>query len=228
MTIANILKAEPLSGTVFKKYGLEYSNCLDLDLEEACQRYSINSQQVKLELANLRRFSKQLPEAFDRLLDSILYQHQLIKIKIPLIREALLIAIEHETSYQYELLTTKLKFELLNENLEIHLYKEEMILFPVFINLWARQLRPSDDLLPFWLKYPIESLESEHVSAKAILSEIKELSQYYKIPTNTSKQYKEACLKLDDFERSMVNIINLEDEALFPEALVLEKIFAAD
>lgn len=227
MTIVNILKAEPLSSNIFRKYGLDHSMCLTLEFEEACQKYSVDPLEVKLELISLSISSKQLP-AFDCLLENILHQHRHIKIKIQLIREALLKAIEHETTYLYELLKVKAKFEALIEGLEIHFYKEETILFPEFIKLWARQLQPTNDPLPFRLMYPIERLESEHESVKAILKEIKELRQYYKIPANSSEHYRKACLKLDDFERSLVKLTDMENEALFPKALIMEKIFTDD
>lgn len=228
MTVADILKAEPRSTSVFQKFELDYSACSDYPFEEACRRNSVDPQAVKKELINLRLSLKQTHESFGQLLEHVIRQHDIIKNAIPPVRQALLLAVEHQPSHLYELLTVKAKFDTLIESLEIHLYKEEKILFPEFTNLWKENGFTTSYPLPFRMMYPIETLESEHESVKAILREISELIRYYKIPGNTGKHYRTVCIALESFEKKLVELIDMEDRMLFPETLALEKSFTRD
>lgn len=228
MTVADILKAEPRSTSVFQKFELDYSACADYPFEEACSRNSVDPQVVKKELINLRLSLKQTHESFGQLLERVIRQHDNIKNAILPVRQALLLAVEHHTSHPYELLTVKTKFEILIESLEVHLYKEERILFPEFINLWKEHQFRMGYPLPFRMMYPIKTLESEHESVKTILREIRELIRYSRIPGNTDKYYRTVCIELETFEKKLVELIDMEDRMLFPETLALEKIFTRD
>lgn len=228
MTVADILKAEPQSAGVFRKYGLDYLGCSEHQFEEACRKCSADPWVVKEELFHLRLSLKRMHESFGQLLEDVLHQHNIIKNAIPHVRESLIVAVEHHGTQLCELLRVKSKFKEMMESLEVHLYKEEMILFPEFINLWNKKLHRTDYSLPFKMMHPIKSLESEHESAKAILIDIKELIRYYKMPKNADKHYREVCLKLEFFEKNLIKLIDLENQILFPEALSLERIFTSD
>lgn len=228
MTVADILKAEPRSTSVFQKFEFDCSACADYPFEEACRRNSVDPQVVKKELIKLRLSLEHTHESFGQLLEYVSRQHDTLKNAIPPVRQALTLALEQRTSHQYELLTVKAKFDTLIESLEIHLYKEERILFPEFIGLWKENRLPTGHPLPFSMMYPIETLECEHESVKAILREISELIRYYKIPGNTGKHERTVCMALESFEKKLVELIDMEDRMLFPETLALEKIFTRD
>ncbi len=160
-------------------------------------------------------------------IENILNHHQIVKRILSDIGATLAIAIAVEETSRYELLSIKTKFEMLQEQLELHLYKEEMVLFPEFMGLFDnRDGHPHAPSFP--LAYPIERLESEHETVKTILSEIRQLSGYHQIPKNTGESYQNVYRHLHALEKRMDDLIRLENTMLFPEALALENKFYND
>lgn len=228
MTVADILKAEPKSIDVFKKYGLDYFGCSDHPFDEACRKCSVDPRIVKEELLRLRLSLKGLHKSFGQLLEDVLHHHSAIKKAIPLLRESFLVALEHQGGCRNELLPLKTRFNTLIERLKIHLYKEEIILFPEFINLWNKTLYRTGYQLPFRMMHPIKGLESDHESALTILIDIRELVRHYNRPKKGDKPYGEIFRQLEFFGKNLIKLIDLENQILFPEALALEKIFEND
>jgi regulator of cell morphogenesis and NO signaling len=222
VTIAEIIRSEPLSVHVFKKQGLDYFDSIDLEFETACIECAVNPDTVRKELIAIRHSAKRLAEPFNQFIMMLLSHHDSLKEKIHCIRHALDLANIHEHTFRYELLTIKSKFETMVEKLEIHLYKEEEVLFPEFLKLWHKLQSSSYSSLSFCLEYPIESLESEHESVIAILEEIKQLRRYYNTPQQATEYYQNVCNELDKLEINLYNLIRLENSKLFPEALALE------
>jgi regulator of cell morphogenesis and NO signaling len=222
VTIAEIIRSEPLSVHVFKKHGLDYFNSTDLEFEKACIGSAVNPDTVRKELIAIRPSAKRLAEPFNQFIMMLLVHHDSLKENIHRIRHALDLANIHEHTFRYELLTIKSKFETMVEKLEVHLYKEEEVLFPEFLKLWHKLQSSSYSSLSFCLEYPIESLESEHESVIAILEEIKQLRRYSKTPQQATEYYQNVCSELDKLEINLYNLIRLENSKLFPEALALE------
>lgn len=226
MTVADILKAEPLSKPVLQKFGFDTTS-FSCQFEEACRKNSVDPQEIKKALLTLRLSLKQSPESFGHLLDHVIRQHESIKDAILSVHEVLSSAIEHEKNHRGELRSIKDKFDKLIESFEIHLYKEEAILFPEFINLWnGGQFRK--DPPPFRMEYPINTLEAEHESVKTILSDIRGIIQSYKISEHTGKYYQRVCIELESFEKKMMELIQLENQMLFPKTLDLERNYTND
>ena len=222
VTIAEIIRSEPLSVHVFKKHGLDYFNSTDLEFEKACIGCAVNPDTVRKELIAIRPSAKRLGEPFNQFIRMLLERHDSIKENIHRIRQDLDLTSIHENTLQHELLIIKSKFNSMVEKLEIHLYKEEEVLFPEFLKLWHKLQSSSYSSLSFCLEYPIESLESEHESVIAILEEIKQLRRYYKTPQQATEYYQNVCNELDKLEINLNNLIRLENSKLFPEALALE------
>lgn len=223
MTIAEIIRSEPLSVHVFKKHGLDYIDSIDLDFVTVCKVCAVNPNTVREELIAIRPAAKRLAEPFNRFIMMLLSHHEALKENIHCIRHAMDLADIHEHTFRYELLTIKCKFEILVEKLEVHLYKEEEVLFPEFLKLWHKLQLSAYSSLSFCLEYPIESLESEHESVIAILEEIKQLRHYSKTPHQATEYYQNVCHELDELEINLYNLIRLENSKLFPEALALEE-----
>jgi len=221
MTVAEILKAEPQSANVFQKFGLDISKCGQSSFEAICKTNSIDTNAVKHELLNLRHSLIQAHTSFGHLLGAVLSQHEKIKKAIPAIHKALFLKYEHRHLRNFE--KVKKKFEMLMNGLEVHLYKEEMILFPEFINLWNKKLYQTEYRPPFRMMHPLEGVETEHKWATTILQEIRELTLTRSQPGCTHKNELKIFEELESFRKNMEELIDLESRLLFPEALGLEK-----
>jgi len=223
MTVNDILRLEPQSIHIIKKYNLDAGGTKTLLFEDACRKHAVDARYVKNELIELRLSLKQANESFAQLLDGILQQHEVIKNTLSNIKHALHLAIQHQTDLQEKLLTVKNKFDVLSETLDIHLYKEEMILFPEFVKLWNNQKNQGERLPLFRMMYPIEGLEDEHQLARTILIDMRSIIRYGKIPKGVGVYYEYVCQELESFEKQMINLMDQENQLLFPKALELEQ-----
>jgi regulator of cell morphogenesis and NO signaling len=115
-------------------------------------------------------------------------------------------------------------FASLRSELEAHLQKEEMILFPA---ITAREAAAIDGspLPPApcgSLSHPIRVMEAEHDSAGAALARIREITANYAVPEYACITYKSLMAGLQELERDLHMHIHLENNILFPRAITLE------
>lgn len=219
MTIRELLNLQPSSARIMRKYGLHYLRCRQMEFEEACKTCSVNPIHVKEEIKSLQFSSTPM----DKLLSETMNEHDQVKRRLSILTRSLEKATKRYSSFTLELLTIKVNIEILAEQLEMHLYKEEMILFPEFIAVWSKKYKNSGvSCQPtFRFQYPIERLENEHASTQQIMTEVKKVSEYFCI-TDKDNSYKTIRNQVARLEKSLNKLIKLENDILFPQALTLE------
>jgi regulator of cell morphogenesis and NO signaling len=107
--------------------------------------------------------------------------------------------------------------------LEAHIQKEEMILFPVIVATEAA-INNGTPLprTPFGtVENPIRVMEAEHESAGDALAQIREITQDFSIPDCACVTYKAMIRGLQDLEQDLHMHIHLENNILFPRAVKL-------
>jgi regulator of cell morphogenesis and NO signaling len=116
-------------------------------------------------------------------------------------------------------------FRHLRADLEQHLAKEEEVLFP-----YVRQLVSDDERLcayrasPFGsILNPIRMMEREHRAAADELLVIEDLTCGYRVPTDGSSTYAVCMSELKAFEADLRRHVHLENDILFPKAVLLEQ-----
>lgn len=217
MKVIDILRTEPQSITIIEKYGLNNMACHNF--EDACFKHAIDPQIVKYELICLRVSLQANNTLFNQILKDALHQHEAIKKTIPQIRSALLRATKHNP----KVLCVKNKFETLIENLEVHLYKEENILFPEFMKL-SKGGQGRSEVLSFPMMYPIEGLEAEHERVSEILDEITALIRVCCKLNPADRHSNQMYIGLQVFGKQVKELMKRENQ-LFPQALTLEEKF---
>ena len=116
-------------------------------------------------------------------------------------------------------------FGSLREELQMHMHKEERILFP-FIEQYGRaealgQAMPG---VPFGsIANPIAMMEREHVSAGDALGEVRTLTHDYQLPSYACSTVRALYEGLQALEADLHVHIHLENNILFPRAVALEK-----
>lgn len=101
-------------------------------------------------------------------------------------------------------IVTGLRFEL-----EDHMVKEEEILFPM--------IRQGQGCMA---DGPIAVMEQEHEAATVALRRLRELAESHRLPADASEEWRFLWQGLQALEASMRRHIELENEVLFPRALM--------
>jgi regulator of cell morphogenesis and NO signaling len=116
-------------------------------------------------------------------------------------------------------------FASLRAELELHLHKEETILFP-FIEQYgvAEAQGRSVPPVPFGsIANPISVMEKEHVNAGGALVDLRTLTHDYQLPSYACTTVRALYDGLQALEADLHVHIHLENNILFPRAIALEK-----
>jgi regulator of cell morphogenesis and NO signaling len=105
--------------------------------------------------------------------------------------------------------------------LDMHLVKEEKILFPMI-----RQLDTSDTLPTFdcgSISNPIHCMEFDHEEAGVVLAQLRQLTDDYTPPEWACNTYRAMFDVLATFEQDMHQHIHKENNVLFPQTLLMQR-----
>ena len=112
----------------------------------------------------------------------------------------------------------------LKDELESHLWKEEVVLFPLILTLAEarRTSAPPPAAHCGSINNPIRVMRMEHSGASHALAEMRRLTNDYMPPPDASPDVREFFLALERLEADLRRHIYLEDDVLFPQASALE------
>jgi regulator of cell morphogenesis and NO signaling len=112
----------------------------------------------------------------------------------------------------------------LKSELESHMWKEEMVLFPLIRVLEESRSsgKPAPPAHCGSVRNPISVMGQEHQAARQALLEIRRLTRKYEIPAGASSQVQALVTGLREFDQDLQQHIHLEDDILFPRAIELE------
>jgi len=121
-----------------------------------------------------------------------------------------------------ELLKIVELFAAVKEEMEQHMQKEELILFPR-INEMEKLVTEGTEIRinQTYLQAPINMMEQEHDHAGEMLAEINRLTDNYHPPADACTTYKLSFAALQAFEMDLHQHVHLENNILFPKALQL-------
>lgn len=115
-------------------------------------------------------------------------------------------------------------FTRLCADLKPHMFKEEQILFPYIVAM--AEAADEHRVVPFapfgTVNNPIRMMMMEHDTAGEILRELRALTSDYNVPADACISYQTLYQALENFEKDLHQHIHLENNILFPKALVLE------
>jgi regulator of cell morphogenesis and NO signaling len=123
-----------------------------------------------------------------------------------------------------ELLRASDLFQQLCADLQPHMFKEEMVLFPYIIGLEGAAQRGGGVMRPPFgtVNNPVRMMMSEHDTAGALLRELRAVSDDYRVPEDACLSYRTLYEALAVFEQDLHQHIHLENNLLFPRAVELE------
>jgi regulator of cell morphogenesis and NO signaling len=231
LTLAEIVTDNIRSAIIFEEAGLDFCCKGKRSLKDACAEKNVDVQKIVNELINLSGDGNGTQNAddwqLDYLVDYILNNHhQYVRRMIPVISlHTDKVASVHGHNHPETLRIADL-FLAVRDELEMHMMKEERILFPQIKQMILNQKENSQFFPPAFgtIQNPIRMMEYEHTSAGDALYQIRELSNNYSHPEDACNTFKALYSELKEFEEDLHKHIHLENNILIPKSIELESL----
>lgn len=228
-TVAQIVTENIKTSDVFKKAGIDFCCGGNLSLSAACLKNGLEVSEIESEIAEVLETKKAAFDfnnwKLDFLIDFILNtHHEYVKANSPLLLEySEKVNNAHGSQHPEVSQINKLTIDLIAE-LTPHLKKEEKILFPYIKKLLVlksknKQFQPDG----FTVQNPIKIMNKEHDAAGDIIKKIALLSNNFTVPEDACNTFKAFYAKLEEFQNDLFNHVHLENNILFPKAILLEE-----
>ncbi len=232
-TTVGALVAERIGrARVFERLGIDYCCHGGTSLADACAQRSLDVEQVLSELASGDCEGAEVDDATDYaamaagdVADHIeRTHHAYVRGELPRLTDLLAKVTEHHGERDPRLHELRQVFAALRQELELHLMKEERVLFPL-----VRQLEAASRKFPMHcgsVANPIRVMEHEHDDAGEALRRIRELTDDYRVPPDACNSFRALLDGLAAFEADLHRHIHKENNILFPRAAALEAALA--
>ena len=227
-TVGEIAAGLPISARIFEKYGIDFCCGGRVPLAEACQRLGLDAAAVLEEIDRTAQSPAAEPETDWRtatltsLAGHIVDTHHVyMKTQLPRLESMLQKIIEaHSARHAGVLVPLAATYRAMKEELDGHLLKEEMILFPLI-----RALESGSGPRNFHcgrVQNPIRVMLMEHDSAGGALARMRQLTGGYTPPPDACNTFRAFYFELAAMEADLHRHIHLENNILFPGAAALE------
>ena len=207
-TVGEIAATLPGATAVFRKYRLDFCCSGDDTLDVAAAKRGVDVGAVEQTLAELypQGDAWQVPEETPALIDHILSRyHEIHRRELPelvnLSRKVEAVHAEHEKA---PIGLADVLQKMLGE-LEMHMKKEELILFPAMVH------RPDADLAP-----PILQMRHDHDEHGAYLRQVEALTEGFALPDDACRSWQALYAGIRKFTDDLMEHIHLENNVLFP------------
>jgi len=226
-TVGELVVERPGRSRIFESFGIDYCCGGRKSLVEACAAKGIDPQTVIgiLDAFDDRPADRQERSwskvSFWELVDHIEHtHHQYLKRELP--RLAFLVtkvARSHGEGHPH-LVELQKVFETFKTGVELHIAKEEKILFPL-----VRQLSVAHELPHFpcgQIANPIRVIIAEHDEAGDAMKKMRDLTNGYLPPDDACGRYRAMLEGLKELERDMHEHVHKENSILFPAVVAAE------
>jgi len=229
--VGEIVAETPNCAREFEAIGIDYCCGGNRTLREACAELNVSVDET---LARLEKSAAQATSVEDKnwqalpLADLIAHinntHHVFVRTECPRINAlAAKVAGVHGKNHP-ELLSIQAIFAALAEELQVHLMKEEHILFP-YVLLMEESVASGEMAPPAMfgtVMNPVRMMMQEHDGAGEALRSLRSESHDYKLPEDACVSYRTLYQALQDFEKDLHQHIHLENNILFPRATAME------
>jgi regulator of cell morphogenesis and NO signaling len=231
-TVGEIAAISAAAASVLEQYGIDYCCAGKRPFDDVCREKGLVPASVKNEIANaataLPKEAKDWSAASLRdLIHHIVgTHHEYLKLELPRVgqrlRKVVQAHVEKDPVALHELETV---YEALSQEMNLHMHKEELMLFPAIERYEAAMqggllLPPA----PFGsIANPIAVMEGEHDSAGRALARIRELTIDFQAPPYACSTYHALLDGLKALETDLHTHIHLENNILFPRVIALEQ-----
>jgi regulator of cell morphogenesis and NO signaling len=228
-SLGQLVAEQPARARVFERFHLDFCCGGRKPLAQACAEKNLDPDEVALAVSECDRsgvvdwhgdWSK---SPMSQLIDHIETRHHAhLKRELRRLTVAMEKLAQAEGAAHPELLKMCEVFAAFRAELEMHIKKEELILFPL-----CRSLEATPTLRSFHggsLQSSIRAIIAEHDDSGHSLEQIRALSHDYTPPADASAAHRDLLLALSELEIDMHRHIHEENNILFPMALAAESL----
>lgn len=225
-TVGQLVAEQPARSRVFEKAGIDYCCGGKKPLAQACEEKGIPVDSLVREIEALDTVSPApevdwTTESLGALCDHVVKAHH------DYLREALprLTFLTEKVSNahgdrDFRLAQLTAVFAAFREELESHMMKEELILFPLIRRMESEKRVVSSHCGS--VQNPIQVMLAEHDDAGADLAKMRALTDDFTPPSSACNTYRAMLDALTALEADMHQHVHKENNILFPRAIELE------
>lgn len=227
-TVGELVAERPGRSRVFETLGIDYCCGGKKTIEQACGDKGIDPGKV---IAQLRESEtgpdkpgqeNWLHAPMRQLIDHILSTHHAyLKTELPRLSGLAEKVESRHAGKEPRLTELSGVYAALRAELEMHMMKEEHILFPAIIQMEETNAKPS--LGCGFLGGPVSVMEAEHASAGKALESIRALTDEFTPPEWACNTFRALVDALQTLEADLHEHIHKENNILFPRALEMEQ-----
>lgn len=219
------------AATVFSKHGIDFCCRGNRSLEEVAGKNDIPTEQLIQELEQLDENGQGDQIDFqswelDLLADYIEKKHhRYVRQRVPEILPYLNKVVKVHGNAHPELLEIANEFDASVIELNAHMQKEELNLFP-HIRAMVEATDNNQEMEPPMfgsVQNPIQVMMAEHDQEGVRFRKIRQLSNNYQPPADGCQTYRVTFAMLEEFEQDLHRHIHLENNILFPKSAEMEK-----
>ena len=231
-TVGELVVERPSRARLFEKLGIDYCCGGKKPLQQACHERDLDCSSVISELegeqasaaASQRNWaSASLSDLCDHVEQA---HHQYLKQELPRLEFLTTKVATRHGDKRPALVEVRHVFAGLKAEMGLHMMKEERVLFPL-----CRQLDTADQLSPMHcgsVANPIEAMIREHEHTGEALAQLRALTNNYSCPADACNTYRALFDSLAHLETDMHEHVHKENNILFPRAIRMERLLAAN
>ncbi|MCY7311889.1 MAG: iron-sulfur cluster repair di-iron protein [Chitinophagaceae bacterium] len=228
-SLAQIVNNNHRAAMVFEKYHLDFCCKGKRSLQEACTEKELKIEEVISELQTTEQVNSSSSDVdYNRLSLAqlseyiVLIHHSFVKKESPAILGYLQKVASKHGDRHPEMIKVLQLFTAVKEEMEHHMQKEELVLFPRIKEVEKIVNEGKEIIINHtYLLSPINMMEQEHDHAGSLLAEIRNLTDNFTPPVDACTTYRLIYAALEAFELDLHRHVHLENNILFPKALKL-------
>ncbi len=231
-TVREIALEMPVTTRVFEEFKIDYCCHGDTMFDDACRNVGANPAAViekidgVVDAGRNDGFEWLADATLSHLIDYILDKHHVYtKDEIDQLTPLMAKVARRHGEHNPYLLELQSVFQAICDDLGPHMMKEEMVLFPYIKDLetnLSKEIMVSTP--PFGtVQNPVRMMRKEHEEVGDLLSQMRLISNDYKLPDEACPSFTALFHRMAEFERDLHQHIHLENNLLFPRAIELEQ-----
>ncbi len=227
--IVEIVDDNYVNASVLFYFGIEFYNYSEKTLEQACLERGLNADLVIRELENCTTCREDVELSVfpvDLIIEYLKHTHHIfIKRKLPYIAKLIECFEPNHKSYNAIAKDLKFVFPLFVEDFIHHVYLEEDTLFSYILELHKcttdKHLTPR--IYHQMEKHSLQKYAVEHEEHDDEMRGIRKITNNYKCDPEDPLHIRVVYAELQALEKELITHANVENEILFPKALMLEQ-----